>query len=750
MFYVSSEKNTRDGHSLQRRLQKERKYILFLDIDNTILEASLNGHEGALAFSQVQLIITTIRNSFALSESSPPLKRTDNEAAASADPALSAAYVTTDLFARVAVEFSDLFSSLDGKLEALSPASANVADDPLSAEAHTCVSRLQSLGLHVPTASADAWVRTLLYYAYLSSRSLTYFYLEKLGYTFVLRPGILSLLPSLSHCALVYVSTKGTREYANAVLRVLDPFRVVVSKTLAREDTTSITETGLESEDTPDIAAVADNTSAEDYSPLAASDTASGAFSSTLVWNQARTFKAVSAFISDNSDVLRRCAIFDNSSIVWTNSRAVDGFIKSIDFYVNPWELAIWMYSDTEAPNGLEYRVTEAFVPRIMQKDVSFSDTVVFYVASRHVQTASLLSAQLRRLHAILHHARCNNTSDIQTHIATLRGQVFRDCVVFIPGMTKETCTLDVDGFVRQRMLVADGNLATDMRVECLNQHGGRVVRKFTSDKYAVTHIWFDISGKGVLEVLAHLQDKIDPEAYRLMNSLAQEHGNDTQTRAIGKGMGLWRCAFFKTLDGYAADSVADSGACSPAVGAAEASSYVSLVDNNWLFSSCYLLSRCSALRSTALFLLTCERTKWFERIAQGNVAGITEMVAKGLSFVGERHPSGHTGIMHGLISYKHASRKTREHFASNFAHMARLLHGEFCQAVVLSTGNDPLPYAVHNKLGEWAVSALLKATAECDLCCSQRSFCDLGAEVQKHYPHLFVKFRSTIAGDPQ
>jgi len=382
------------------------------------------------------------------------------------------------------------------------------------------------------------------WYSYLS-RNPGEYALPGIGISVSFRPGIFHFLLVTRRTVVIYISTVGTKAYADAVLAILDPLRVIVKRVFAREDnaqktvgemehvltTTEDRATGSQPGGTG--ALVGDD--ALTFVPLGADSSLDGSLQQAYEEERLH-FKGVLRFLGGDSELVKRTAIFDNSSLPWSGSAGIRGFIPSIDYF-SPKVVRERPTSWGWLRGALSPLPELLSAGRAWYKENSYKSKDYFMALfsspgkraseTRHAVTSCLAAEQMESLRRILEEARSKGVADIQEYIGQIKQSLFSGCVFFIPSLSREEITRYEEGDDQQRYIEQVGRRFTphgstqgapglqgtqelslvDLRVLTIRQFGGKVVASYGSD---VTHV---LLGDGDREVYQSFVPECAPES---------------------------------------------------------------------------------------------------------------------------------------------------------------------------------------------------------------------------------------------
>lgn len=404
------------------------------------------------------------------------------------------------------------------------------------------------------------------YYAYLAGNPVEY-ELPGVGISVSFRPGLFPFLLSTRRLAVVYVSTVGTKAYADAVMALLDPLRMMVKRVFSREDNAQRSAGEMEEMEEARVAsgvsveASADGSgdvggarrsaggvlasastqqshshsqshspfrslppttqsprpaSADDalmYLPTGVDSSASGGLAIECEEERLHA-KGVLRFLGGDPELVKRTVIFDNSSIPWSGSAATRGFIPSLDYYSpravrerpSDWgwlrgalsPLSELLAAGRAWYRGSEYKSKAYFLALFGRPGKKASDV-------RRAVMTCLAAEQLESLRRVLREARARRVKDLQEHVDGIKRGLFRGCVFLIPSIRPEDVACYEEGDATRRYIEQVGRRFTpsraagglgpqgvqemsmvDLRVLTIRQFGGRVVASYGGD---VTHV---------------------------------------------------------------------------------------------------------------------------------------------------------------------------------------------------------------------------------------------------------------------
>lgn len=338
--------------------------------------------------------------------------------------------------------------------------------------------------------------------------------IQGLRMTIMFRPGVFNFFRQTYKIVAIIISTLGTQEYAQQVIKIIDPQRMLVyellDRKLADRHGDSSSEVMHSDEGDALISFESDHNGSDNKTPSDMND---------------HIMKGVNRFLGGIPLLVDNSIAIDNSSAPWRGTKC--GFLKSFDFYIaNNWDCFNYMWQQqvypleslTKSIRGycknsftfLAQRSKEAYDHRFYTFSVaqllSFRNMLYHIQSSMHRSTPE----QTRRLP-------CQST---QEAVKIILSKILEGCTIYIPFLSN-AADLGVEGsYIVAAQWKNKKDVLLDFRVELIRLLGGRVAMSFDKE---VTHVLVSEDGSSwekSYEKCAHLllrckQDEVTPDALK-------------------------------------------------------------------------------------------------------------------------------------------------------------------------------------------------------------------------------------------
>lgn len=309
---------------------------------------------------------------------------------------------------------------------------------------------------------------------------------QELQMTIMFRPGIFQFFLQTYKTVAIIISTLGTQEYAQQVIRIIDPQRMLVYELLDRKLADRHGDSNTEVAHDDDSGAIISfegehsNLVSQNFSDL-----------------DNHIMKGVNRFLGGISLLIDNSIAIDNSSAPWRGTKC--GFLKSFDFYVaNSWDSSSYMWQQQVYPVESLTKVIRGYCKNDFTFLVHRSNP-----AYKH-RFYNFSIAQLLSFENILHHIQssmhCTEPEPVnrlqcqsaREAVEEIMGQVLKGCLIYIPFLPNAADLVTEGPYIVAAQWKHTVGTLLDFRVELIRLLGGRVAVTFNKE---VTHVLVSESG---------------------------------------------------------------------------------------------------------------------------------------------------------------------------------------------------------------------------------------------------------------
>ncbi|KAE8301516.1 NLI interacting factor-like phosphatase [Giardia duodenalis] len=354
---------------------------------------------------------------------------------------------------------------------------------------------------------------------------------QGLRMTIMFRPGIFRFFLKTYKTVAIIISTLGTQEYAQQVIKMIDPQRMLVYELLDRKLANRHGDASAEVTHDDEGGAVINfegecgNLADQHLSDL-----------------DNHIMKGVNRFLGGIQLLIDNSIAIDNSSVPWRGTKC--GFLKSFDFYVaNGLDCFNYMWQQQVYPLESLTKVVTGYCKNdftfLAQRNKPVYDHrfYTFSVAQLHS-----FKNILRYIQSSMHPEEFKQTDVLQCQSAReaveeIMGKVLRGCVIYIPFLPNAADLVTEGPYIVAAQWKRKTETLMDFRVELIHLLGGRVAMTFDNE---VTHVLVSESGslwKKSYAKCAHLLLRCNPdEVSPGLVKAALGDWTDIQIRGNGTG----------------------------------------------------------------------------------------------------------------------------------------------------------------------------------------------------------------------
>lgn len=414
---------------------------------------------------------------------------------------------------------------------------------------------------------------------------------QNLRMTIVFRPGIFNFFRQTYKTVAIIISTLGTQEYAQQVIKIIDPQRMLVYELLDRKFADRHGDSNGEVMHTDEGDAL-----------ISFDHNNNRSIKHDIADMNDHVMKGVNRFLGNIPFLIDNSIAIDNSSAPWRGTKC--GFLKSFDFFIaNSWDC--YNYTGQQQIYPLE-SLTKVITGYYKN---NFTFMAQRSKAAYDHRFCAFSVAQLRSFRSIISHIQSSmhdTKSELmnklpcqsaQEAVKLILSKILAGCVIYIPFLSNAADLAIDNSYIVAAQWKHKTELLMDFRVELICLLGGRVAMTFDSE---VTHVLVSEDGSS-------WEKSYMKCAHLLLRCKPDDVTSDTLKTALGDWTDLQICND-DANDQHTSELfvVPDTFACyePDIIEQTPTSSFpFHTVTQNWLLTSALLYRRQSELFYTRVFL---------------------------------------------------------------------------------------------------------------------------------------------------